>query len=73
MLDHIGFVVSEFDRSKRFYSVALAPLSISLLVEVTPEQTGLIGPLNIFHLICLFLLAYALLMMRQNHELHATV
>ena len=43
MLDHIGFVVSEFDRSKRFYSVALAPLSISLLMEVTPEQTGLIG------------------------------
>jgi catechol 2,3-dioxygenase-like lactoylglutathione lyase family enzyme len=43
MLDHIGFVVSEFDRSKRFYAAALAPLSISLLMEVTPEQTGLIG------------------------------
>ncbi len=43
MLDHIGFVVSEFERSKRFYAAALAPLSITLLVEVTPEQTGLIG------------------------------
>jgi catechol 2,3-dioxygenase-like lactoylglutathione lyase family enzyme len=43
MLDHIGFVVSEFDRSKRFYTAALAPLSITLLLEVTPEQTGLIG------------------------------
>jgi len=41
MLDHIGFTVNEFDRSKRFYEVALAPLSITLLMEVTPEQTGL--------------------------------
>jgi catechol 2,3-dioxygenase-like lactoylglutathione lyase family enzyme len=43
MLDHIGFVVSEFERSKRFYAAALAPLSITLLLEVTPEKTGLIG------------------------------
>jgi prolipoprotein diacylglyceryltransferase len=41
--------------------------------EFLKPYPGLIGPLNIFHLICLFLLAYALLMMRQNHELHATV
>jgi catechol 2,3-dioxygenase-like lactoylglutathione lyase family enzyme len=40
MLDHIGFVVSDFDRSRRFYSHALAPLSIALLLEVTAEQTG---------------------------------
>jgi catechol 2,3-dioxygenase-like lactoylglutathione lyase family enzyme len=40
MLDHIGFVVSDFDRSRRFYSQALAPLSIALLMEVTAEQTG---------------------------------
>jgi catechol 2,3-dioxygenase-like lactoylglutathione lyase family enzyme len=40
MLDHVGFTVSDFDRSKRFYSHALAPLSITLLMEVTPEQTG---------------------------------
>jgi catechol 2,3-dioxygenase-like lactoylglutathione lyase family enzyme len=43
MLDHLGFVVSEYDRAKRFYTVALAPLSISLITEVTPEQTGLLG------------------------------
>ncbi len=43
MLDHIGFVVSEFDRSRRFYQAALAPLSIELITELTPEQTGLIG------------------------------
>jgi catechol 2,3-dioxygenase-like lactoylglutathione lyase family enzyme len=40
MLDHMGFAVSEYARSKRFYEVALAPLSITLLMEVTPEQTG---------------------------------
>jgi catechol 2,3-dioxygenase-like lactoylglutathione lyase family enzyme len=41
MLDHIGLAVSEFERSKRFYTAALAPLSIMLVMEVTPEQTGL--------------------------------
>jgi catechol 2,3-dioxygenase-like lactoylglutathione lyase family enzyme len=41
MLDHVGFAVTEFERSKRFYIAALAPLSITLIVEVTPEQTGL--------------------------------
>jgi len=41
MLDHVSFAVSEFDRSKRFYEVALAPLSITLLMELTPQQTGL--------------------------------
>jgi catechol 2,3-dioxygenase-like lactoylglutathione lyase family enzyme len=40
MLDHIGFAVSDYERSKRFYSTALGPLSITLLMEVTPEQTG---------------------------------
>lgn len=40
MLDHIGFVVSDYDRAKRFYQAALAPLGIALLFEVTAEQTG---------------------------------
>ena len=40
MLDHIGFPVSDFDRSKAFYAQALAPLGVRLLVEVTKEQTG---------------------------------
>lgn len=39
MFDHIGFPVSDFARSKAFYSAALAPLKF-VLVEVTPEQTG---------------------------------
>jgi catechol 2,3-dioxygenase-like lactoylglutathione lyase family enzyme len=33
MLDHIGINVSDYDRSRRFYESALAPLGISLLME----------------------------------------
>jgi catechol 2,3-dioxygenase-like lactoylglutathione lyase family enzyme len=40
MLDHVGYAVADLDRSKRFYGAALAPLSITLIVEVTAEQTG---------------------------------
>jgi catechol 2,3-dioxygenase-like lactoylglutathione lyase family enzyme len=40
VLDHIGFGVTDFARSKAFYERALAPLGISVLIEVTPEETG---------------------------------
>jgi catechol 2,3-dioxygenase-like lactoylglutathione lyase family enzyme len=40
MLDHIGFVVSDYDRARTFYQAALAPLGITLLFEVTAVQTG---------------------------------
>jgi catechol 2,3-dioxygenase-like lactoylglutathione lyase family enzyme len=40
MLDHIGFAVSDFARSKAFYEKALAPLGYSVFRELTPEQTG---------------------------------
>src|SRR5437868_11504932 len=40
MLDHVGFAVADYARSKAFYEKALQPLGISLLMEVTPEQTG---------------------------------
>lgn len=33
MLDHIGIRVSDYDRSRRFYSAALAPLGYKLLFE----------------------------------------
>jgi len=39
MIDHVGFAVSDAERSKRFYEQALAPLGITLLMSVTPEQT----------------------------------
>jgi len=40
MIDHIGFPVSDMKRSIAFYTQALAPLGITLIMEVTPEMTG---------------------------------
>lgn len=40
MLDHIGFPVSDYARSRAFYAEALKPLGIALVMEVTAEQTG---------------------------------
>jgi catechol 2,3-dioxygenase-like lactoylglutathione lyase family enzyme len=40
MIDHVGFPVADFHRSRDFYLKALAPLGISLLMELSPEQTG---------------------------------
>ena len=40
MIDHIGIGCSDFARSRVFYEAALAPLGISVLVELTPEMTG---------------------------------
>ena len=39
MIDHIGFSVSDLDASRAFYEAALAPLGISVLMSVTPDQT----------------------------------
>src|SRR5690349_4598315 len=40
MIDHIGFPVSDFARSKAFYLAALTPLKLVLALEVSPETTG---------------------------------
>lgn len=40
MLDHVGFKVSDYGRSKAFYLRALAPLGHGLVMEVTPDMTG---------------------------------
>ncbi len=40
MLDHIGFGVSDFARSKEFYERALAPLGYRIIMEVTPQENG---------------------------------
>lgn len=39
MLDHMGFAVSDLERSKAFYDAALKPLGITLLMTATPDQT----------------------------------
>jgi catechol 2,3-dioxygenase-like lactoylglutathione lyase family enzyme len=40
MLDHVGFAVSDYDRSKAFYEQALAPLGLTLLMEPAPGIGG---------------------------------
>lgn len=40
MLDHIGFAVSNYPQAKAFYTAALAPLGLGLVMEVTKEMTG---------------------------------
>jgi catechol 2,3-dioxygenase-like lactoylglutathione lyase family enzyme len=39
VIDHIGFPVSDYQRSKAFYSQALAPLGYMLIMEVDADQT----------------------------------
>ena len=34
MLDHVGFPITDYQRSKAFYEKALAPLGYSLVMEV---------------------------------------
>jgi catechol 2,3-dioxygenase-like lactoylglutathione lyase family enzyme len=40
MLDHIGFAVADIGRAKAFYLSALKPLGLSMVMEVTPQETG---------------------------------
>lgn len=39
MIDHVGFAISDLDRSSAFYAAALAPLGIAEIMRVSPEQT----------------------------------
>ena len=39
MIDHIGFPVSDYARSKAFYESALAPLGYTLIMEVAAAHT----------------------------------
>lgn len=43
MLDHIGFPVSQFVRSKEFYSQALEPLGYRLIMEMSLSNDGADG------------------------------
>jgi len=38
MIDHIGFPVSDYERSKAFYEKALAPLGYTLIMEVDQSE-----------------------------------
>jgi catechol 2,3-dioxygenase-like lactoylglutathione lyase family enzyme len=39
MLDHIGFAVSDLEQAREFYVAALAPLGISVQMEVPAEHS----------------------------------
>jgi catechol 2,3-dioxygenase-like lactoylglutathione lyase family enzyme len=39
-LDHVGFAVSDYARSKAFYQQALAPLEMKLLMEFSGAAAG---------------------------------
>ncbi|RJL00125.1 VOC family protein [Paracoccus siganidrum] len=40
MIDHIGIAVADLARSRAFYDAALAPLGISVVMEVSEAMTG---------------------------------
>lgn len=40
MIDHTGVSVSDFDKSKAFYTQALAPIGYALLMELPATVTG---------------------------------
>ena len=40
MLDHIGIGVTDYEKAKAFYDLALAPLGITKVMEVTAAETG---------------------------------
>ena len=40
MLDHLGFAVADYPRSRAFYERALAPLGIGVRMDVTREMSG---------------------------------
>jgi catechol 2,3-dioxygenase-like lactoylglutathione lyase family enzyme len=39
MIDHVGFPVANYTRSKAFYTQALAPLGYSLVMEIAADMT----------------------------------
>ncbi len=40
MIDHTGVIVSDFTRSRSFYTQALAPIGYTLLAEIPAAVTG---------------------------------
>src|SRR4051794_18526819 len=39
-IDHVGFAVADYERSKAFYEKALAPLGVTLLMELGGAAAG---------------------------------
>jgi catechol 2,3-dioxygenase-like lactoylglutathione lyase family enzyme len=49
MIDHIGFPVSDYERSKAFYAKALAPLGYVLVMEVDQAENDHRAAVDAFH------------------------
>ncbi|RAI45511.1 VOC family protein [Rhodoplanes roseus] len=41
MIDHLGFPVSDYARSRDFYAAALAPLGYGIVMEFGPDETDM--------------------------------
>jgi catechol 2,3-dioxygenase-like lactoylglutathione lyase family enzyme len=39
MIDHVGFAVTDLERSRAFYDAALKPLGLVSIMEVGPDKT----------------------------------
>ncbi|MBS0470882.1 MAG: prolipoprotein diacylglyceryl transferase [Proteobacteria bacterium] len=64
---------SEAVRSSGFYLFTGWYAAQRFAWEFLKPYPPVLGPLNVFHLICIALLAYSIWMMRQTHELRAAV
>lgn len=40
VIDHLGLQVDDYPRALRFYRLALAPLGIAVVMQLTKEETG---------------------------------
>ena len=79
MLLFLGFYLnglrmkSEFIRAQGFYLFVGWYAVQRFAWEFLKPYPAVLGPFNVFHLICIALLLYSVFMMRQNHELRAAV
>lgn len=64
---------SAFVRRQGFYLFVGWYAAQRFVWEFLKPYPAVLGPLNVFHLICIALLIYAIVMSRQNHELRAAV
>jgi phosphatidylglycerol:prolipoprotein diacylglycerol transferase len=63
----------QFVRAQGFYIFVACYGAQRFVWEFLKPYPAVLGPLNVFHLICIALIAYSVFMMRQNDELRAAV
>jgi phosphatidylglycerol---prolipoprotein diacylglyceryl transferase len=64
---------SHFVRSQGFYLFVAWYAAQRFVWEFLKPYPTVLGPLNVFHLVCIALIGYSVFMMRQNDELRAAV